>query len=86
MRNASGQIIVNADGTPAINPTKQYLGKFTPDWLGGINNSFTYKGSILVFLLMRAYGGSIYSKQTAQELIQVYLPPHYQAEMQRMED
>lgn len=61
LRNASGQIIVNADGTPAINPTKQYLGKFTPDWLGGITNSFTYKGINLSFLIDAHIGGSIYS-------------------------
>ena len=61
LRNASGQIIVNADGTPAINPTKQYLGKFTPDWLGGINNSFSYKGINLSFLVDASIGGSIYS-------------------------
>jgi hypothetical protein len=61
LRNASGEIIVNADGTPAINPTKQYLGKFTPDWLGGINNSFTYKGISLSFLVDARIGGSIYS-------------------------
>ena len=61
LRNASGQIIVNADGTPAINPTQQYLGKFTPDWLGGINNSFTYKDINLSFLVDARIGGSIYS-------------------------
>ncbi len=61
LRNTSGEIIVNADGTPAINPTKQYLGKFTPDWLGGITNSFTYKGVNLSFLVDARIGGSIYS-------------------------
>ena len=61
LRNASGQIIVKADGTPAINPTKQYLGKFTPDWLGGINNSFSYRGINLSFLVDARIGGSIYS-------------------------
>lgn len=61
LRNASGQIIVGADGTPTINPTKQYLGKFTPKWLGSINNSFTYKGINLSFLVDARIGGSIYS-------------------------
>jgi TonB-linked SusC/RagA family outer membrane protein len=61
LRNAQGQIIVNADGTPAINPTKQYLGKFTPKWLGSINNSFYYKGINLSFLVDARIGGSIYS-------------------------
>jgi outer membrane receptor for ferrienterochelin and colicin len=61
LRNASGQIIVNANGTPAVNPANQYLGKFTPDWLGGINNSFTYKNINLSFLIDARIGGSIYS-------------------------
>ncbi|WP_183559773.1 SusC/RagA family TonB-linked outer membrane protein [Mucilaginibacter sp. SP1R1] len=61
LRNASGQVIVNADGTPAINPTIQYLGKYTPNWLGSINNSFTYKGFNLSVLIDAHIGGSIYS-------------------------
>ena len=60
-RNASGQIIIGANGTPVINPTKQYLGKYTPDWLGSINNSFSYKGFNLSFLIDGHFGGSIYS-------------------------
>ncbi|HEY9196500.1 MAG TPA: SusC/RagA family TonB-linked outer membrane protein, partial [Mucilaginibacter sp.] len=61
LRDASGQIIIGANGTPVINPTKQYLGKFTPRWLGSINNSFTYKGINLSFLVDARFGGSIYS-------------------------
>jgi TonB-linked SusC/RagA family outer membrane protein len=61
LRDASGQIIVKANGTPSINPSKQYLGKFTPDWLGGINNSFNYKGVNLSFLVDVRAGGSVYS-------------------------
>ncbi|AYL99064.1 SusC/RagA family TonB-linked outer membrane protein [Mucilaginibacter celer] len=60
-RNPQGQIIIGANGTPVINPTKQYLGKFTPKWLGSINNSFTYKGINLSFLVDARFGGSIYS-------------------------
>jgi TonB-linked SusC/RagA family outer membrane protein len=60
-RDASGQIVIGANGTPVINPTKQYLGKFTPNWLGSINNSFTYKHINLGFLVDARFGGSIYS-------------------------
>ncbi|TWR28905.1 SusC/RagA family TonB-linked outer membrane protein [Mucilaginibacter pallidiroseus] len=60
-RDASGQIVIGANGTPVINPAKQYLGKYTPDWLGSINNSFTYKGVNLSFLVDARIGGSIYS-------------------------
>lgn len=60
-RDAKGQIVIDANGTPLINPTKQYLGKFTPDWMGSINNSFNYKGINLSFLVDARIGGSIYS-------------------------
>lgn len=61
LRDASGNIIVNNNGTPAINPQKQFLGKFTPDWLGGITNTFDYKGFELSILVDARVGGSIYS-------------------------
>lgn len=60
-RDASGNIIIDNSGVPVINPTKQYLGKFTPDFLGGITNSFNYKGINLSVLVDARFGGSIYS-------------------------
>ncbi|MCQ6960714.1 SusC/RagA family TonB-linked outer membrane protein [Mucilaginibacter aquariorum] len=60
-RDASGQIIIGPNGTPIVNTTKKYLGKFTPDWLGSINNSVTYKNINVSFLVDARIGGSIYS-------------------------
>ncbi|WP_214229096.1 SusC/RagA family TonB-linked outer membrane protein [Pedobacter sp. B4-66] len=60
-RDAAGQIVVNANGTPVINPSKQILGKFTPNWVGGITNSFTYKNFNLNFLVDARIGGKIFS-------------------------
>jgi TonB-linked SusC/RagA family outer membrane protein len=60
-RDATGQIIIGANGTPVVNPTKQYLGKYTPDWQGSINNSFSFKGINLGVLVDARIGGSIYS-------------------------
>jgi TonB-linked SusC/RagA family outer membrane protein len=60
-RDASGQIIIGDNGTPVVNSTKKYLGKYTPDWQGSINNSFSYKGINLGFLVDARIGGSIYS-------------------------
>ncbi|AMR33561.1 SusC/RagA family TonB-linked outer membrane protein [Mucilaginibacter sp. PAMC 26640] len=60
-RDASGQIIIGSNGTPVVSNTKQYLGKYTPDWLGSINNSFSYKRINLSFLVDARVGGSIYS-------------------------
>jgi len=64
-RNAAGDIIVNADGTPAISASKKILGKYTPDWLGGITNSFTYKRINLSVLVDAHVGGKIYSGTNA---------------------
>jgi hypothetical protein len=65
LRDNSGQIVVNADGSPATNPTEQILGKYTPDWIGGITNSFTYKSISLSFLIDASIGGSQYSGTNA---------------------
>lgn len=61
LRDEVGNIIVNEGGTPVINPEKQFLGKFTPDWLGGITNTFGYKNINLSVLIDARIGGSIYS-------------------------
>jgi TonB-linked SusC/RagA family outer membrane protein len=61
VRNDAGDIIVKADGTPTISTSKQILGKFTPDWIGGITNSFTYKNINLSVLVDAHVGGKIYS-------------------------
>jgi len=61
VRNDAGDIIVKADGTPTISSSKQTLGKFTPDWIGGITNSFTYKRVNLSVLVDAHVGGKIYS-------------------------
>ncbi|RFZ81666.1 SusC/RagA family TonB-linked outer membrane protein [Mucilaginibacter terrenus] len=60
-RDAAGNIVIDNSGVPVINPTKQYLGKYTPDFSGSINNSFSYKGINLGFLVDARFGGSIYS-------------------------
>ncbi|MBT1686829.1 SusC/RagA family TonB-linked outer membrane protein [Dawidia soli] len=61
LRNAQGQIVVSADGTPAIDPSNKVLGRFTPNWIGGINNAVSYKGVSLSFLVDVRMGGQIYS-------------------------
>ena len=61
LRNASGAVLVNADGAPRVDPSKKVLGKFTPDWLGGITNSFNYKGFTLSVLVDGSFDGSVYN-------------------------
>ncbi|MDN3588292.1 SusC/RagA family TonB-linked outer membrane protein [Pedobacter aquatilis] len=61
LRDGSGNIVVNATGAPQTDPTKRVLGKYTPDWIGGISNTFTYKGVSLGVLIDASFGGSIYN-------------------------
>jgi TonB-linked SusC/RagA family outer membrane protein len=56
------KIIDEATGAPVISATADnVLGKMTPDWTGGISNSFTYKNITLSCLIDIQKGGSIYN-------------------------
>ncbi|WP_321518441.1 SusC/RagA family TonB-linked outer membrane protein [uncultured Bacteroides sp.] len=61
LRDGAGNIIVDAKGLPKADPTQRALGKFTPDWTGGISNTLNYKNISLSFLIDASFGGSIYS-------------------------
>lgn len=61
VRDNNGRIVVDDSGLPKISSTSQVLGKFTPDWMGGISNTFTYKSFSLSFLIDASFGGSIFS-------------------------
>jgi len=50
-RAPDGQIIVNDDGSYAREDTLSILGNVTPKWTGGLNNTFSYKGFSLNFLI-----------------------------------
>lgn len=64
-RDSKGNIIVDADGLPSGDPTQKALGHYTPDWIGGITNSFTYKHFNLSFLIDASIGGSLFSGTNA---------------------
>lgn len=61
LRDAQGNIVVNNSGIPLADPNKKVLGKFTPDWVGGINNSLSYKNFSLSFLVDASIGGSLFA-------------------------
>lgn len=61
-RNEDGEIIFR-DGLPHQGDLK-VLGNSTPDWTGGINNNFSYKGFDLSFLIDARWGGDMYSMTT----------------------
>lgn len=59
--NENGKPIVDADGVPLSSELKK-LGNITPDWIGSINNSFSYGNINFSFLIDAKWGGDIYSR------------------------
>jgi TonB-linked SusC/RagA family outer membrane protein len=56
----SGAIVVNSNGLPTF-VKDQVIGNITPDWIGGINNAFSYRNFRLSFLIDMRKGGDIFS-------------------------
>lgn len=63
VRNDKGQIVVDANGIPKTTSSGQQIGSVTPDWTGGINNTFNFKSFNLSFLVDMRMGGDIFSGQ-----------------------
>lgn len=61
VRDGEGRIVVDANGLPKVSTASKVLGKFSPDWIGGIQNTFSYKNLSLSFLIDASFGGSIFS-------------------------
>ena len=64
-RAPDGQRIV-IDGVYQPSTTQQVLGNITPDWIGGLNNIFSYKGLTLNILLDFVQGNEISSSTKYQ--------------------
>jgi TonB-linked SusC/RagA family outer membrane protein len=60
--DATGQLLLK-NGHPQAEPSskKRVLGVYTPDWTGGIDNTFHYRGVDFGFLIDTRQGGNIYS-------------------------
>jgi len=61
--DANGKIIIEAEtGYPILTTSAAIpIGNFTPDWTGGIINSFSYKNLSFSFLIDMQKGGDIFS-------------------------
>lgn len=58
----NGQKTVGADGNYLITPNNNVsIGNVNPDWIGGMNNKFTYKNLSLSVLIDMKHGGSVFS-------------------------
>jgi TonB-linked SusC/RagA family outer membrane protein len=56
-----GKVVYNSQGKPVATASRVLLGNYNPDWLGGIGNTFTFKGLSLSALFDVRSGGEVYS-------------------------
>lgn len=64
-RNDQGQIMYDSDGLP-LTESGMVLGNGTPDWTGGLTNTFNYRNFTLSALIDVQAGGDIYSMTNSQ--------------------
>jgi TonB-linked SusC/RagA family outer membrane protein len=60
-RDAAGNLLIGANGLPSQADQTEGVGDPNPNWLGGLRNTFTYKGIELSFLLDFRSGGDIWN-------------------------
>lgn len=60
----NGQRVVGDDGM-WVKSENKVIGNITPDWTGGLRNTFSYKGLSLSFLIDVQKGGSTFSTDTS---------------------
>lgn len=64
-RDAQGRLILNASGLPTPTNDVFKIGDPNPKFIIGLNNSFSYKGFVLDFMMDIRSGGDIYSRNLA---------------------
>jgi len=64
-RNADGKLIIGADGWPLISTIQAPIGDPNPDFLAGVDNSFTFKNFELGMLWDFRKGGDIWNATKA---------------------
>lgn len=57
-----GEIIIGENGRPLVTSEDINLGNFNPDWMGSLNNTFSYKGISLSGLIDVKWGGEFVSR------------------------
>ncbi|MCE7071274.1 MULTISPECIES: SusC/RagA family TonB-linked outer membrane protein [Dyadobacter] len=62
-KSPDGQTVYGANGLP-VTASNQKLGNVQPDWIGGMLNTFNYKGFSLSALVDVRIGGDIYDEGT----------------------
>lgn len=64
--NPDGRYVVNENGAYAREAKVSVLGNITPDWIGGLNNTFFFKGFSLNVLIDFVQGGELSSSTKYQ--------------------
>jgi TonB-linked SusC/RagA family outer membrane protein len=61
LKNENGDLVVDAQGRPMATSDKVLLGNYQPDFVGGLSNTFQYKGITLNALIDARIGGQLFS-------------------------
>lgn len=61
VRDNNDNIVIGSNGIPLTTNVAKKLGNVSPDWTGGVSNSFSYKGINLSFLVDAKIGGDMFS-------------------------
>ncbi len=60
-RDASGSLVLDANGFPTAAPSESVLADPNPDWQAGITNTFSFKGIGLSVLVDHVQGGQVWN-------------------------
>ncbi|WEK33714.1 MAG: SusC/RagA family TonB-linked outer membrane protein [Candidatus Pseudobacter hemicellulosilyticus] len=66
LRDAKGQLVLKANGTPQPGPDREVVGNPNPDFTAGWSNSLRYKQFGLSFLIDGRFGGEVMSLTQAE--------------------
>jgi TonB-linked SusC/RagA family outer membrane protein len=61
VRDANGNILIAPNGTPMTTSQQEILGNVTPKWIGGLQNTFSYKKITMGVLFDWRKGGDFFS-------------------------
>ena len=61
VRDSQGRIVVGNSGLPLTTGPIERLGKYDPDWTGGLSSRLSFRGAELSVSLDGRFGGSIFS-------------------------
>ena len=61
LRDEQGRLLLTADGMPQKNEDREVLGNYNPDWVGGVQNRFSFGAFDLSVLVDGQRGGDVFS-------------------------